>query len=144
MGKAAGKEDAILAKVAIVRNCLAMIHRATKGDPSVLDDQEKQDVFVLNLERATQACIDLAHLVIARNGFMLPSSYRQSFQILRTNQVISPEVTERMQKMAGFRNIAIHDYRQLDPAILKSILAGNLGDLEDFCREVLKYVGSKA
>jgi len=42
-----------------------------------------------------------------------------------------------MEKMTGFRNIAIHDYQALNLDILKSILTGNLKDLEDFYAAVL-------
>ena len=131
------KNDVILAKTAIVRNCLSMIQRATNLDPASLDDQMKQDVFVLNLERAVQACIDMANAVIAEKGFMMPSSYRQAFLILANHKIISHETSVKMQKMAGFRNIAVHDYQQLDLGILKSILTKNLKDLEDFSREIL-------
>jgi len=46
------KNPAILAKVSIIKNCLKMIEKTTSFDPSSLDDQMKQDVFVLNLERS--------------------------------------------------------------------------------------------
>lgn len=134
------EKDVILAKISIVRNCLQSVVRATGQDPSTLDDQFVQDVFVLNLERATQACIDMANQLIASNGWMMPSSYRQAFTIIGSHKVIMPATVDKMQKMAGFRNIAIHDYQQLDLNILKSILSKNLGDLEEFCREVHLYL----
>ena len=37
-----------------------------------------------------------------------------------------------MQKMVGFRNIAVHYYQAIDPNILKSIISHHLKDLEDF------------
>jgi len=80
----------------------------------------------------------LAFIIISDQGLMTPSSYKQSFVILKNAGILTPETTEKMSKMAGFRNIAIHDYQKLDPAILKSILTKNLKDFEDFCTEVLK------
>lgn len=135
------KKDVLLAKISIVRNCLAMIRKATGLDPAALDDQMKQDVFILNLERSVQACIDMANTIIAQRGLMIPASYKQAFQILAKEKVITAETAGKMQKMAGFRNIAVHDYRQLDVAILKSILARHLPDLEDFCREIYPASG---
>lgn len=44
-----------------------------------------------------------------------------------------------MEKMTGFRNIAVHDYQSLNPDILKSILAYRLKDLEDFYSAVLRH-----
>ena len=132
--------DSILAKIAIVRNCLAMITKVTALDPLALEDPIKQDVFVLNVERSAQACIDMAHLLIAMQGLMMPSSYKQAFHILNAAGVITTQCANAMKKMAGFRNIAIHDYQQLDIAILKSILTRNLSDLEDYCREIGAYL----
>jgi uncharacterized protein YutE (UPF0331/DUF86 family) len=45
-----------------------------------------------------------------------------------------------MQKMCGFRNIAVHDYQTLSKLILKAILVNHLKDLEDFYVEVLARI----
>jgi uncharacterized protein YutE (UPF0331/DUF86 family) len=46
-----------------------------------------------------------------------------------------------MGGMVGFRNIAVHNYQNLDQEILKSILGKHLGDLEVFYATVLRYFG---
>ena len=43
---------------------------------------------VLNLQRAVQASIDLAHVVIAKYGLGLPSDYSQTFTILARQRII--------------------------------------------------------
>ena len=43
-----------------------------------------------------------------------------------------------MQGMIGFRNIAVHEYQELDLEILKNILDNHLGELREFAREILK------
>jgi len=40
--------------------------------------------------------------------------------------------------MVGFRNIAVHDYQELDMEILKSIIENNLEDSFDLVRKILK------
>jgi uncharacterized protein YutE (UPF0331/DUF86 family) len=134
--------DAILGKISNIRNCLFSIKKATGLDPATLTDQFTQDVFVLNLERATQACIDMANLLIAQNGYELPRSYKHSFAILEANSVLGPDLTERMKRMAGFRNIAIHDYVKLDIKILQAILTKNLADIEDYCAAIHSAVAT--
>jgi uncharacterized protein YutE (UPF0331/DUF86 family) len=59
--------------------------------------------------------------------------------LLKDENVLEPELSERMQRMVGFRNIAVHDYQNLDIEILKSILTHHLIDLEDFYRVVLAH-----
>jgi hypothetical protein len=132
--------DAVLGKISNIRNCLASIKRATNLDPNSLDDMIKQDVFVLNLERAIQAAIDMANLLIAQNGWELPRSYKHGFYILEKNQVLTSELSRQMSAMAGFRNIAVHDYAKLDVNIMKSILTKNLVDIEDFCTAIYRSI----
>lgn len=39
--------------------------------------------------------------------------------------------------LSGFRNIAVHDYQDIDIEILKTILTENLYDLEKFYSKIL-------
>jgi uncharacterized protein YutE (UPF0331/DUF86 family) len=134
------EKDAILSKISIIQNCLKMIEKATGLDPSKLEDQMLQDVFVLNLQRSAQACIDIAHLIIAEKGLKLPSSYKEAFSTLKNEALILASTSKKMEKMAGFRNIAIHDYRALDLSILKAILQNNLRDFEEFYEQIYKII----
>ncbi|OLN24116.1 hypothetical protein BTO30_01500 [Domibacillus antri] len=40
--------------------------------------------------------------------------------------------------MAGFRNIAVHDYQTLNPAILQKIVVKHLSVFRDFTKQVKK------
>jgi len=136
------EKDAILSKISIINNCLATIKKVTNGKKESLDDIITQDVFVLNLQRAVQSCIDIASIIISTKGFKLPSKYKQSFDILSENKIIDSSLADKMKKMIGFRNIAVHDYKQLDINILKSILSNNLIDFEEFKSVIFKYINT--
>jgi len=41
-----------------------------------------------------------------------------------------------MVAMTGFRNVAIHEYRELDMSVLRAIAADRWTSLVDFCREI--------
>jgi uncharacterized protein YutE (UPF0331/DUF86 family) len=133
--------DVVLAKVATIRKCLDRIREVTDLDPGKLEDINRQDIFVLNLQRAVQACIDLASHAVAAEALGLPEKVRDNFSILREKGVVDPELASKMEKMTGFRNIAVHNYQALDLDILKSILSNNLKDLEDFSSALLQYWG---
>ncbi len=120
-----------------MKNCLSRIKKSTDLDPDSLTDFDKQDIFVLNLQRAIQAAIDIANLIISANNYRLPNSYKMSFSILQENGWIDSE-TCKMQKMVGFRNIVIHDYQEINIEILKSILTKHLSDFEKFYKQILK------
>ncbi|MGI6649767.1 MAG: type VII toxin-antitoxin system HepT family RNase toxin [Bacillota bacterium] len=134
-------QDVVLAKVAIIRRCLKRIEKVTEGDPAKLDTYDCQDIFVLNLQRAVQATIDLAVHLVAINELGMPSNIKDSFELLKRESIISSDLADRMKRMVGFRNIAVHDYQALDPEILKSILTTNLIDLVEFYEAVLRSHG---
>jgi uncharacterized protein YutE (UPF0331/DUF86 family) len=43
-----------------------------------------------------------------------------------------------MRRMTGFRNVAVHEYRKLDPAIVAAIVRDRLGDLRTFAKAILE------
>ncbi len=131
--------DVIMAKVGVVKRCLVRIKEATGLRPEGLEDMNSQDVFVLNLQRAIQAAIDLAAHVVASEGYGIPQDLKDSFSLLRNAGVISADISSRMQKMVGFRNIAVHEYQSLNLDILKNILASRLGDIEEFYSAVIRH-----
>jgi uncharacterized protein YutE (UPF0331/DUF86 family) len=133
--------DVVLAKVAAIQRCLKRIQETTQLDPASLDDIDKQDIFVLNLQRAVQAAIDLATHIVASEGLGLPDTIKGNFKLLQNTGTLPEGITKKMEAMVGFRNIAIHDYQTIDKEILKSILSNNLKDLEDFYTSLLIYFG---
>ncbi len=130
--------DVILAKVGNIQRCLRRIHETTLDDPESLEEFDKQDIFVLNLQRAIEATIDIASHIIASEGLGLATTIKENFKILRDAGIIDDSMMKKMQSMVGFRNIAVHDYTSLDIEILKSILKNNLKDIEDFYTAILK------
>jgi len=126
------EKDTVLSKISIIKNCLNSINSATNLDPAKLDEIFIQDVYVLNLQRAIQACIDIANIIVAKKGFKLPAAYKDSFLILRQNNILDEDLTDKMISMVGFRNIAVHEYQEINTDILKSILVNNLKEFEEF------------
>ena len=129
--------DVVLAKVAAVQKCLKRIRETTQLNPDSLDDINTQDIFVLNLQRAVQAAIDLATHIVAAEGLGLSDTVKGNFKLLQNAGILTEELTRKMESMVGFRNVAIHDYQAIDKNILKSILVKNLKDLEDFYTRIL-------
>jgi uncharacterized protein YutE (UPF0331/DUF86 family) len=131
-------KDVVFAKVASIQKCLKRIKEVTGLKPGALDDINNQDIFVLNLQRAVQAAIDLAAHMIASEGLGLPDTIKDNFVRLEQAGIISIDLSKKMQSMAGFRNIAIHDYQAINVDILKTILVKHLKDLEEFYTGILR------
>jgi uncharacterized protein YutE (UPF0331/DUF86 family) len=123
------KIDIVYSKINIIKNCVAAIGKATR---EVSDPDFQLGLYELNLQRAIQACIDLAHVTIAAEGLALPSTYRQAFDVLCQAGLIPAELRDALQGMVGFRNISVHDYQEILPEIVRAIVARHLGDFEKF------------
>ena len=130
--------DIALSKIQIIKNCLKRIKDTTKLDPECLEnDFDKQDIFILNLQRAIQATFDITNNIIREYNLELPVNYKNGFEIIEKHKFIDKNLKENMIKMAGFRNIAVHNYESINIEILKSILKNNLHDLENFYISIL-------
>ncbi len=121
--------DVVLSKINIIKNCLYAIEKATAKES---DEHFRQHIYELNLQRAIQASIDLAHIVISKEGLGLPNTYKGAFDILLNHSVINSDIRNTMVSMVGFRNISVHDYSEVNPEIVKSIVQKKLADFEKF------------
>jgi uncharacterized protein YutE (UPF0331/DUF86 family) len=120
----------VLAKADIVRRCLRAIAAATNGEVARLSDWMVRDVLVLNLQRAVQALIDLSQHLVAENGLPLPDQSSANFIALAKEGWLPNDLASVARNMVGFRNVAVHAYREIDDAILASIFTHHLGDLQ--------------
>lgn len=129
--------DVVLNKIQTIERCLARIREEYIGYEEVFDtNYAKQDSVILNLERASQASVDIATHIIKTNRLGLPNTSRELFDMLLDNHIISKDVCKQMQGMVGFRNIAVHDYQNLNIEIVVAIVEKHLGDFEGFVAEV--------
>jgi uncharacterized protein YutE (UPF0331/DUF86 family) len=54
--------------------------------------------------------------------------------------VLSPELGARLAGIAGFRNILVHDYLQIDRGIVYQKLHEGVADLESFATEIVQFL----
>ena len=89
-------------------------------------------------KQGREGMLDLAAHVVAREGLGVPDELAASFELLKRAGILDEELADRMRRMTGFRNVAVHEYRKLDPGIVDSIVRDRLGDLRAFARTVLE------
>lgn len=131
-------EAVIINKYESIQKCIKRIEEEYEGNIDNLYDYRKLDQIVLNLQRACEAAIDIAMYIVANRKLGVPQTKKEAFIKLEENKLISKEVSVNMQKMIGFRNIAIHDYKQIDEEVLADVIQNHLTDLTEFAKEILK------
>ncbi len=131
-------EAVILNKFETIEKCIKRINEEYQGDSKNLEDYRKVDMIVLNLQRACEAVLDLAMYIVSTRKLGLPQTKREAFRLLEENGIIDSNMSKNMQGMVGFRNIAVHDYKEIDETILRDVIENHLNDLLDFARILLK------
>jgi uncharacterized protein YutE (UPF0331/DUF86 family) len=132
-------QDVILNKIRTIQRCINRINEEYIGYEDEFEKQyAKQDSVILNLERASQASIDIATHIIKVEGFGMPNRSRELFDLLEENSIISNNSSIQMKKMVGFRNIAVHDYQSLNLEIVVSIIEKHLEDFDNFIKEIFE------
>ena len=121
-------EDVVLAKASHVRRTVATIRSLSGPENAELKEWIRDDVTVLNLQRAVEALLDLANHLISANGWELPRDGRHAFAILRTHGLLTEPEQRLAAAMVGFRHLAatareIADRREGQVAALERSLA---------------------
>ena len=126
-------DDVLLNKAAIIERCLRRVQEERAACPA-LDENTHLDALVLNLERACQAAIDMAMHVIALERLGVPQSTAQAFTILEREGMIDADLAQALRAMAGFRNVAVHQYQDLDREVVRRVAEQGGADMVRFCR----------
>jgi uncharacterized protein YutE (UPF0331/DUF86 family) len=129
--------DVIINKIATIERCLQRINvvYAEVGD-NLSTDYTRQDSIVLNLQRACEASIDLANYINKQKKLGIPQSSRDAFELLFKAALLPEVVAVNLKKMVGLRNIAVHDYQELNIDIVKFIVANHLVDFKYFIKAI--------
>jgi len=129
-------DSVLVLKAASIERCLKRIAEDYGNDFAV--DLTKQDAVILNLQRTCQLAIDMAGHIVRVKKMGVPDSFTGSFKLLQKAEIISESLARRMESMIGFRNIAIHEYQELDLEIVEGIINSRLGAFREFTELVLK------
>ncbi len=103
------------------------------ADPSDLTPlSAATDTVVLHLWQAVQVVIDLAVSACVRLGLGSPPTYGDAFRRLAAAGVLDDALAARLAAAAGFRNLVVHAYADLDLARVHAIAASGPADLRAF------------
>jgi len=69
-----------------------------------------------------------------------PEEYKDVFEILEESSIIPKPLSKRLQNMARFRNLLVHQYTRIDERIVFKILKEDLKDVKEFVRCILNFI----
>jgi uncharacterized protein YutE (UPF0331/DUF86 family) len=131
-------------KLESLRRCIQRISEKRPDTvEGLLQDFDLQDILVLNLSRAVQLCVDVAAHLIADLEIPAPETMGSAFDALANAGVLDQELAIRLKKAVGFRNIAIHNYENIDWNIVHSISMNHLQDFSSFASIISSRMDQK-
>jgi uncharacterized protein YutE (UPF0331/DUF86 family) len=131
-------EDVIVAKAEIIERCIKRAREELAASPNFETDFTRQDAAILNVERACEAAIDIMNRIIKLRGLGAPASTRDGYERLVRASIIDQSLADRLMRMVSFRNLAVHQYRKLDLAIVRAVIEKSLDDLLEFSAIALR------
>ena len=125
--------DLVLRRLALLDTYLEQLTPYRQIDlEEYRQDWKTQRIIERTLHLAVETCMDLADHLVADRRLRVPETGAESFEVLAEAQLLPGELAAKLASMVGFRDILVHDYTRLDPAIVIRVLRQDLGDLERF------------
>lgn len=138
-------DDVLVNKAATIERCVgrAQAELAAAGT-NFANDFTRQDAAILNVQRACEAALDMGQHLIRREKLGVPQSARDVFALLGAAGWIEPTLVLNLQKMVGFRNIAVHDYQTLLIPIVVEVITRHANDFLQYSSALLQRVSQKS
>lgn len=124
-------------KLAFIETCVRELRELARPERLATDVREAR-FAEHTLQIAIQAALDVASHIVSARRLGEPETNRALFDLLRKEGVIPPSLAEALYGMAGFRNIVVHGYQEVDLDIVRDILRNHLGDLLAFVAAIRK------
>lgn len=132
----------LLAKAGRVENHLRRIReKCTVNLEQFLDDLDRQESILFNLQMAIQNCIDIAAHILSDEDLGVAGSTNEMFYILQENGYLDAAMTEKMVASIGFRNLIVHEYGNVDLKTVYRIAHEDIGDLKIYLRSIIERCG---
>ena len=92
------------------------------------------------LHLSCECVLDIAHHVIAEQGYRQATTYKDAMTVLSEEGLIDAALGERLKGWMGFRNVLVHFYLDIDHGRSYDALR-DTGDLESFAVAMAHLLG---
>lgn len=116
---------------------------AARPPEGVLGDDLAMAAMKYRFVTAIEGCARVAHHLSVSEGWAAPDANAEAFRELGRRGVLGEDVAEALARAAGFRNVLVHQYVEVEDARVVSQL-GRLDDLDRFVTDVADWVSRNA
>lgn len=125
-------DEALIAKrLAFIETCVEELR--TLAHIELIEQDIREQRFVEHtLQLAIQAALDIASHVVSDRRLGEPATNQELFQLLARDRWIDPAQLRALRAMAGFRNVIVHGYTDVDLGVVRDVVEHHLDDLLRF------------
>ena len=126
-----------------LRKALATLRRhAGASSTSLGADAERRWAVERGLQLCAQNALDIASHISSAVG-LDPGSYGSSIDCLVEAGTLPRPFGKRFRGIAGFRNVLVHGYLEIDLDLLAGMLSERLDDFEEFASHVERWLAGQ-
>ncbi|HEY3119597.1 MAG TPA: DUF86 domain-containing protein [Vicinamibacteria bacterium] len=134
--------ELIAKKLTLIETCVRELE--TLARPADIETDLLHERFVEHtLQIAIQAAIDAASHIVSDERLGEPRTNRELFDLLARAGAIPDHLAARLRAMAGFRNILVHGYQDVDRRIVRDAVEHRLGDLLEFSEALRTWIAAR-
>jgi len=91
------------------------------------------------VEKIVESSVDIAFLIIKQKKMKIPEDDTDAFNILHDNKILNKDLTDKLKKAKGMRNIIAHQYGKIDDEIIYNTINEELiNDIQEFIKAIEK------
>jgi len=138
-------KEKIAQRISDIQTAICNLAKYAKMDEGeFLSDDEKMAAAKYYLIAMIEGCISLCTHILAKDLHKVPDTYTTCFKILADNNVLSEALANSLAKMAGFRNLLIHRYWEIDDKKVHQYIKTEIVNVHEYIKIVRdKYLINK-
>lgn len=129
--------DLVAKKLAFIETCIRELE--TLARPELIESDVRERRFIEHtLQVAIQAALDVASHIVSDERLGEPRTNRELFAELSRAGWLEPRLASALEAAAGFRNLVVHGYGDIDLLVLRDVAENRLSDLSGFVEAIRK------
>jgi uncharacterized protein YutE (UPF0331/DUF86 family) len=101
-----------------------------------------KDGIYKRIEASIQEVISICSIINTDLKLGIPSNREEIINALSNNNILSKEITQKINEMKGFRNFLVHRYGTIDDEIAFNDIKNGISDFRIFKIEILNFLKS--
>ncbi len=136
--------DAIEVRLQRLEQVISGLERLGQIDSKeLLEDTQKMWSVERGLQLGAEILFDVgSHILVSEFG-VSPQEYKEILTRLADRKVVGRKLADGLQGLAGFRNVLVHDYLEVDPEKVLQALTHAPRDFSNFAQEIRTWLEAR-